>query len=52
MFHSAGAQVAEQLGNVFVGKRPACLQFHNQTLLDEQVSEVLAKDGVILVVDP
>src|SRR5262249_31652743 len=51
VFDPAGAQVAEQLRHVVVVQGFARLQLHDQATLHEQVGEILAEHGAVLIVD-
>jgi len=44
-------EVAEHLGDVFVGEIFGCLELDEQTVLNNQVGEVFADDRAILVMN-
>jgi len=51
VFDAGGTEVAQELSNVFVGKRLHRLQFHDQAVVHEQIGEVFADESAILIVN-
>ena len=49
MFNPAAAQIAQQLGDMFIGQGFARLQLNDQFSTDEQVGKIVAENCSILV---